>query len=1027
MDTETRVARNELFLELKPICIKVSQLVLVGKEGSNNHKELIESVNGLLDLLQRKCRRVDGVFDEKLADYVFFPLAQLLRKKQTFTDRLTESIIRCLTVLLEYGWRGGIPLELGKQLLMLLTIVIDGVPGSDRTVPPAEELIVESYRALAVLFRDLRNTTSGATTLVETDTAPALAHCVTVILDGITNGASADVQQRALEALDAVWVCIKDPAALSSFLPGITSALTKSLTPNTAARKSRRTIILAVRVLENVLVSMLGDIQTRAYSAMEEESSALPIDNKEERPLTRSWLKVTTAQVKLALSNVMRLRTHEASDVRSALNRLCLVLLDECHDSLSESASILVETAMVLVGTDLDKRDSRTNSDLKSLAIVYPGVGQLIKVTIYNWIISLPRMMQANDETAKQNLLHHISGSLELLTSLNLDSSILEEALADSLREGVVVTLKTIPPRKALQETTLVSDHHTLVKMESDAPVTAQFDTIIMRRESQKQTRKEFITLLSKFDRKMQLGIAGRMLDYIHNSSGPDRVSALWLCSELMRSMASTSEELDEFIEPSVISTDNEEALSQELFSYSVSIISALEDTNLEWHLQAIALEVVAGTAQRLKLRFKTELVDVLYPVAQLLGSSYLSVRDHAITCLNIISICCGYNSTSELIIDNSDYMVNSISLKLNTFDISPQAPQVLAMLIRLTGPFLLLYLDDVVGSIFAALDNFHGYPQLVDSLFSVLGEVVESGSRSSLVSSEATKVIEDRKPPLITPNVGVIVDIINKKASRNTPDDSRYTGSFPKLPWKDAEMLLDKRDEYEDQEAEDETRQNFNSGEIQNPPPSKVYSMLESITRLSQHYLTNKSPILRARLLHLISTSCDSMRKNEDRFLPLINDIWPVVIGRVYDEEPFVAIAGAEAVAEICKCAGDFMSTRIQVEWPDLMKLAARLKSSVLVEKKAGGTRGIYSQNYQIWESVVKLMTFIVRYVKISDDTFDEILGLLEFIIPTRSDVQDALSLWNADAVWLSQYLQGQINFRMDCPALEGCQFLKI
>ncbi|KAH8805591.1 armadillo-type protein [Xylogone sp. PMI_703] len=1012
-------------MQLRPICIKISQLVLQETTKSNNTEELLESLDSLLELLRRKCQRIDGVFDEKLADYIFFPLAQLLRQKQSFNDRQTELAIQCITVLLEYGWRSRIPPELGKQLLLLLTIVVGGVPGSDQTPNVAEELIAESYRALTALFRDLKSTPSGQASLVEPDTLPSLAHCMTVILDGIMSGQSADVQQRALEALIAGWDCVKDPVALASFLPGTISALTKSLTPTSGARRLRKTIVLGLRALENVLVSMLGDVQTKAYVNKERESDKLPTGNKTKQLLTESWLKATAAQTKLALSNVMRLRTHEASDVRTALNRFCLVLIGECHDSLSESASMLVETAMVMTGTELDKDHDGVDSNLSHLAVAYPDIGQLVQVIIYNWITSLPRIMQGSDEVAKQNLLHHISGSFELLTTLNLDFSILEEALSDSLREGIAVTMKIVPAQKVLQETALVDNDQVIMKLQDDISAPLQSDAILLTSGSQKQTRKDVLTLLSKLPRGVQLSTASQMLSGMHESSGPSLVSAFWLCSELMRSVTRASGDFDDFIDLSVLSTDIQTDLSQDLFSYSVSVISEPEVAEYDWHLQAIALGVISETAQRSKVAFRSELVDVLYPVAQLLGSPYSNLRDHAIRCLNTISFHCGYSSTSELIIDNSDYMVNSISLKLNTFDISPQAPQVLTMLIRLTGPSLLLYLDDVIGSIFAALDNFHGYPRLVDGLFAVLGEVVMIGSKSNLIAPAATRVIESRQSSASVPSVGDIVDIVNKRLSQSTAKDSLKSESAPRMPWKDVKMGNGEDDEHDDEGAEDQVS-NEVTGELQKPPPSKVYSMIESIARLSQHYLTNESPFLRTKLLHLISTSCDAMKIDEDRFLPLLNDIWPVVIDRIYDEEPFVVIAGAEAVAKLCTYAGDFLTTRIQVEWPKLIKVAVRLKSNVLMEKKGAGARGNYSQNSQMWASVVELMTSIAQHVRISDDIFDEILELLGSLLTANTDVQNALSQTNADAVWLLQYLQGNIP-TPDTPALEKYQFLRL
>src|SRR4051812_18575191 len=72
--------------KLKPRCVELSQLALRDDGSPSNAKYMIDSTKKLLDVLVGKCRRDDGAFDEKLADYVFFPLSQILRKKQQYND-----------------------------------------------------------------------------------------------------------------------------------------------------------------------------------------------------------------------------------------------------------------------------------------------------------------------------------------------------------------------------------------------------------------------------------------------------------------------------------------------------------------------------------------------------------------------------------------------------------------------------------------------------------------------------------------------------------------------------------------------------------------------------------------------------------------------------------------------------------------------------------------------------------------------------------------------------------------------------
>ncbi|CZT06788.1 uncharacterized protein RCO7_07221 [Rhynchosporium graminicola] len=1031
MDVGLRSARNELFQELKPKCVELSQLVL--RDDGSNSKVLLQSATQLLEVLEAKCRRMDGAFDEKLADYAFFPLSQILQRKKTYTDRLTEITIKCLRILLEYGWKNLIALDLAKQLLILLTFVAGGVPGQESATPP-EELIIEAYGALTALYQAVANSAGGSLSMVESGTVPALGHCVTVILEGITDGPSAIAQLKALQTLDSVWHCIKDPEALSNFLPGTISALTKFLMPATSFRRSRKALRRALEVLEHVLLSTLGDIRTRNIrNGKSVAEVAKTGTGQQQKNLTKSWLKATTGQVKLALSNIIRLRNHESEEVRKALNQLSITLLDECHDTLAEAAPILVETCMTLAGVDAEEELSLRTTSLTDLASIHPNLGDMIKNTVYNWVISLPRVMQSNDEYAKHAALGQLSKAHDLLTGLNLESSILEDALGSSLRDSISLTIEPVPVAQGVQEAEFDINSQAAMTLATDNALSTKFQPIIMYQESQRQTRNQLATLLSSLgSRNSQLAMASEMLEYARNASGPGRLSAYWLSSQILQSSESSNKDFDEFFESSLTLSDEQESMNTEMFLFSQTLLISADERTSDWRLQAIALEVMAVTAQRKKEDFKAELVDTLYPIVQLLGSPSSRLREHAVTCLNIISGSCGYKNASQLIVDNVDYMVNAISLRLNTFDILPHAPQVLVMMIRLTGPSLLLYLDDVVESIFAALENFHGYQLLVDVLFSVLGEIVYAGSKSEHLQIEDTPTINHRKTPPAPTSIEDLVILLSPKSA--SKDASITHEEVPQKPWTSAKTLLDENhpepndnDDSSEQGEEDTPTQNQ---ELTPSPPTKTYTLLHRISLLSQHHLTSSSPHLRFKLLSLLRTSCTSLSSNETLFLPLVNDIWPVLVSRLYDAEPYVQVGACETISEICRCAGDFLSTRLRDEFPSLLKLARQVEvkaeTEIQKQKQGKGGRGAYSQNVKVWEGVVGLLSAVVEYVRIEDESFDEVVEVLGTLVWERESVRTALEAVNVDAVWLAMQVNGRHGI-VETPVMGGFEFLAL
>ncbi len=129
-----------------------------------------------------------------------------------------------------------------------------------------------------------------------------------------------------------------------SFFPGIISALVKVLHPKPSEKRTATTLVSALKTATFVITRVLGDELTRDLP--EKHSSSTPEPDK-------SWLRATSSQVKLALSNIAKLRQSERDIVLEALGRLCTTCLDQCWESLVDSRSLLLETLVVVAN---DKR-----------------------------------------------------------------------------------------------------------------------------------------------------------------------------------------------------------------------------------------------------------------------------------------------------------------------------------------------------------------------------------------------------------------------------------------------------------------------------------------------------------------------------------------------------------------------------------------------------------------------------------------------------------------------------------------------
>lgn len=1022
-------------------------------------------VEDLSTVLDRQVSSDASVLDEKLAEYIFFPLSNILRNQQQYPIRLTELTIICLRILIQYGWKSKIQSDLFQQLLIFLTFIVGGVPGQERKDRIPEETELESLRTLTSLIKAAGSSPTGAASLVDANAIPTLGHAISIILDSIADGRTPDIQLEALGTLDALLVTIRDQAALATFLPGIVSSLSRLLTLPAALKTQRRVLIGAITTLKDVLTRVIADIKVMGIMKKQTTDG----DEKTEgKVLTPAWLKATTAKIKLALASVLKIRNTDSEEVRSALERLCIDLLDECHQSLAECTSILVESAMILADEENEK--SVLETSLTDLARIYPELGDTIKTTVYNWVTSLPRLVQSSDDKVKQQAIRNLIKGQHFITTLQVDSSILEDSLAASLRDSATA-LVLASKSSSMTELPSSAIELNMEVVQRDGP--SIFPPVLIAQETERSTRTALLDLLSKVGQISQQGkLAADLLNYVRESTGPSQVASYWLAFEMVKSSLSQPSDLDDFLDLNLAAgpPDGNESIFQELYTFSVTVLdSQAEMEDVDWRLQALALEVTTFAASRTKEGFLPELIDVLYPITTFLGSGIPKLRDHAIISLNSIAASCGYSNVTDLIIDNVDYMVNSVSLRLNTFDISPASTQVLRMMIKLTGPRLIPYLDDVIASIFAALDNYHGYPLFVQSLFSVLTEVVQQGSQSDHLLLDAVKSsAKDHKKglqPVVTTEeiCGILSDRIERREKRHL-EDVQHAEIEPHLkhPWETTKAA----------EAEDETSEEADEpsteAEKPSPPKTPTFKILARITDLTQHYLTSPTPTLRKSLLDLLATVCPALSPDEEAFLPLVNSVWPVLVERLYDSEPFVVISACKALATLCQSAGDFLNTRIKTEWWDsLGKWCRKVKADATTQsrnktrskidthggrqdhgllipirsrdgiegKEASGKAveavsstglGRFAQAAQVWEAVQELLIAVVSFVRIDDDVFDQILMLLGDTLATNPSAKAALEAIDPDAVWLLMYECGMAE-PMERPVLDDVAFVEL
>ncbi|KJZ72819.1 hypothetical protein HIM_07763 [Hirsutella minnesotensis 3608] len=1051
--------RTALFQKLKPCCVKISQLAIREAEAPDAGRELAELTRKLLEILEEQTETHPQVLDDKLAEYVFFPLYHIFRQMDRYPVLVVENCVRCLRLLIVHGWKHRLSAKLVQQIFSLLTFIIDGTPGNGSKPRVPEETILEAFRAQTALLRAAASSASAASGLAEQDSIPVLGHGITVMLDGAAEGVNFVIQCEALSCLQVAYTAIREHEALASFLPGTVSTLAKILsTPN---RYKTTVLTESIETLRIVLLRVLGDVRLRSVLARSQSQDESDATENASKILSPAWLKATVSQVKLALLTILKLRKSDSRPVQETLERLCVNLLDECHATLSNCTVILTETAVILYD-DADEADL-TRTSLLHLVSIYPALGETVKTIVYSWISSLPRQLQSGDEEGRKVSIHNLAKGVELFRKLGLESTTLDESLAAALKDGMAC-LMTSSPHQA-DHGVQIQLHDGKVSVGTAAAGDQAFQPVLLARQSQRELRAEVTSLIDRLGSASdKCRLAANLLESTRGATSTDQAAAMWLSFELVKVAESSSTEVDAFLDTTALSgsTEDADAVFDDLYSIAVQTLeSQAAPASVDWHMEALSLEVTAYAAQKSGRAFRPELIDVLFPVATYLGSDNRTLQQHAIATLNSIATSVEYQNVSDLIVDNVDYMVNSVALRLNTLDVSPASLQVLLMMIRLAGPRVVPFLDDVVESIFAALDNYHGYVSFVESLFAILKEVVDQASRTNqnLLTDRESAPVDHKKKPHEDKGLDGLLDFIDKRAERQARDAAEAAHGLPveghpKEPWTSETEPGDENGNSADEPIKEQSDDKS--------PHSPTYQLLLRIATLTQHYLTSPTPTLRRSLLELLTSASSTLGGDEDSFLPLVNAIWPVVVSRLYDQEAYVTIEACNALSGLCEAAGDFLTTRFKTEWGDRLhdwcrKVKRQAFSNIgrsrapntdirsegdtfLIPIRSAegitgrevtnasrqqhqGSLGQHSSPTKIWDAAVKLLTSIVTFVHIDDAMFDQILDLLSDTLENNQQVREALETINADAVWLVRYEKGLIE-PLPTPELEGFTF---
>ena len=1001
--------------QLKPACVELSQITLKYNGQFADAQDVIQGLTNVYESL-----RAVNALGPKLADYVFFPLSHVFRHSPSMPSKATNLALSCLNILIRHGWREETRQNLVKQILLLLGQLAGGFGKTGKMTTVSEETDICVLQCYSGLFQNSCGTISAFCNSQESESISVTGHTISIILSSMSESLSTDVRLIATEALQGLVSSVSDVELLRSFLPGILSQLTKILRPRPNIRQSYKVVYMGIQITTELLRKVLSDEASFGTLVAGSQESA-SVKSERVKP-TEAWLMSTSSQLGLVLVNLLPLQYHEREEVVTAFSKLCIMLLRDCQSILRKSTGLVVQTLLSVCTYDFTDNGINSPQVLLDLMKVNNDVPANLQAILHDHISALPRVMQINDAAKRKRHVSQIRLALEACHSFDFDTEIVEGTLISALQQSVVAVLDSCSSRNTNPVQDEIADMDDSLKHASGLQSMTLFKPLPMTGKIQDDCLPDLDGLIEA----LHAVDSTRLLRYklvrdIVHVSGKEQMACLWLSSRLLHSSVENLGAMEDLLQGRAILEPSDADFLDVIYSYSIDVLTRPElDDITDWRSQAIAMEVIAMQSFVQKLAFRTELVESLFPIVQGLASSNHALRGHATVCLNVLSNSCGYPSPSDLVIDNVDYLVNAITLRFNTFIINLKTPQVLSMMITLCGHELIPKLDDLIESIFSMLANFHGYSSVVTSLFSVLSKLVQrSQQKSNLALEQAIPKLPLVKSSMST-SVPDVVRLLSRLSALSTTEDTIQPKDLgPNALASVPSTVVGDRTTRDNDEilksspaVEDEALVNT---------PRQTYRMVQSIVRLSQYYLTHESPSLRQHLLELISMGCITLATNEDEFLPVINDIWPGVMQRLYDPEVFVSISAMKAVSRIFQHAGFFVASRVHSEWHNLRALYHRNQPrSTSTDSRSSGFNQFSTVRF--WhENFVLMLAELIKHVPIDAELEDDLVQILTRATSSQGS-HEGLAALNPDAVWLERLGGGCLTLTL--PVCQGYIF---
>ncbi|XP_029124724.1 uncharacterized protein LOC109818627 isoform X2 [Cajanus cajan] len=309
-----------------------------------------------------------------------------------------------------------------------------------------------------------------------------------------------------------------------------------------------------------------------------------------------------------------------------------------------------------------------------------------------------------------------------------------------------------------------------------------------------------------------------------------------------------------------------------------------------------------------------------LYLLLENLSSSNYRVRKAADSVLHILSTTSGCPTVGQLVLENADYVIDSICRQLRHLDLNHHVPNVLASMLSYIGVAhkILPLLEEPMRSVSAELEILgrHQHPDLTVPFLKAVAEIVKASKHEAFLlpqqaesfTRDVRSIISNSEETTQDQWEDILFMLNDSRRYRRTVGSiagSCITAAIPLLASFKQEICLAALDIIE-------------SGTLALAKVESAYKHEREIKEATEEVLQSLS-------LYQLKDTLDVNEEgaDENRLLPAMNKIWPFLVTCIQNRNPVAIRRCLNVISNVVPvCGGDFFTRRFHTDGTHFWKL---------------------------------------------------------------------------------------------------------